>query len=192
MVIGFFFVKPVLADDGTRSIHKGNEDGGGAYAIISNQPPPSPSRRRSSDFELRRSEDGENPFGFDQHPRPPRTSRSRESEDHHPHHIYDLDRTPSSFELPAADFGAASPGTIQPPHYLHGHDLDHIEEATLRDEHDRDDISEQAVSISSSFEAAEQVDIHGRALFATIDFWLLFTIVSLRANPCSPEFIYIY
>lgn len=171
MILGFLFVRTV-PPGASSALHK--VDGDRTYTII---PPPPHVRRRSSDFELTRSEDGlaENSHERDSRAPRPRASRS-------PDHIYDRARSPTSFDLPASDFGAASPGTIQPPHYLH--DLEGIEEDTSL----RDDITER--SVSSLVEVADQIDIHGRALFASLDFWLLFLIVSLRAcsTPFAPVF----
>jgi len=83
----------------------------------------------------------------------------------------------SSFDLPAPDFGIAPRGNADDglsSHHMH--DLDNIDESSLNEELDEDFPSPH------THKHQHIVDIHGKKLFSSINFWLLFSIVSLLAG----------
>jgi len=84
----------------------------------------------------------------------------------------------SSFDLPAADFGIAPPGTADDglsSHHMH--DLDNFGESSLNEELDED-----FPSPPHAHKHEHIVDIHGKKLIFSINFWLLSSIVSLLAG----------
>ena len=85
----------------------------------------------------------------------------------------------SSFDLPAADFGIAPPGNANDGlslHHMHDLDNNNIDESSLHEELDED-----LASPPHAHKHEHTVDIHGKKLISSINFWLLFSIVSLCA-----------
>ena len=85
-------------------------------------------------------------------------------------------RSPSSsLDLPAGEFGIASPRVVNSGHSSHRmHDLDNINESLVNEE------LEGFSSTTPAHVPEFEVDIHGKKLFSSLNFWLLFSIVSLR------------